>query len=222
MKKSKILVPALAVLALGVAGASVGTVAWFQSSAQANAVDSSDKFTVKSSSIEQSNYYFRVKAQHTGDVEYTDKTGQGWCVVNGVMAKANAATKFGTITMTLEGFKDLECTKPANTEELKAVGTVNFTVALTASDQARITLVDPTADFAAAFGDYFENVINVAAKVENGVLTIGEDAEHLGTSLSVYYSVSGQANNVIPTVGASAEAETVSPTSRGAVAIDLE
>ncbi len=71
MKKSKILVPAIALLALGVAGSSVGTVAWFMSStATSDVVAATGSVTATSGQTSADNFTLEA---HVGSITNNNK-----------------------------------------------------------------------------------------------------------------------------------------------------
>ncbi len=103
MKKSKILVPAIALLALGVAGSTVGTVAWFQATAASTSV-AADTANVETISGVTNTDAFEVTAVLTGSLDniyLTNDAGETKLIVNNenVVVTPSEGTGYKTLTV---------------------------------------------------------------------------------------------------------------------------
>lgn len=126
MKKSRILVPALAVLALGVAGSAVGTVAWFQASADYNmsVTPGTKNVTVIEDQLEDGDFKFIVAADASSySVSLTDDDGKCYVMVGTQKVEVEAsvpqvAIPFAVSVEYTPGDPDQ---KPSTSQEMQAI-----------------------------------------------------------------------------------------------------
>ncbi|MCR5332761.1 MAG: hypothetical protein K6E11_01915 [Bacilli bacterium] len=170
MKKSKIVVPAVALLALGLAASTTATVAWFQATSAATLTDKSAPATVnvQSSTYSAGAYYVKATASFSPSaaLDYTDKNGSTWVIVNGYLRTAAVkSAKYASVTIAVNFYSNEACTQAATVSELAEIGAAfsGLTVTINPDANTRLTTSDPSSNFATAFASKLDvsDTVNV-------------------------------------------------------------
>lgn len=161
---------------------------------------------------------YKVKVAYTGaaltSVKLSDKNGGTWAVVGGYLRAATGSPLHGTTSTTVGDYTVTILDSSGNALDaaglatakanLKATGT-DYDLIMTGSTAVRLTLTNPATgsgtaaeNFAAAFGS------NIANTVEYGGLSFDSGEPVISGLVPVYYSVSGNDTNTVPTAGDSA------------------
>ncbi len=144
-------------------------------------------------------------------MKLSDKNGNTWAVVGGYLRPATGSPVYSSTSTTTSdytvkiyadnaGVKGDQLTDgdlATALANLKATGT-DYNLNATGSGGVRLTLTNPSSNFATAFGDNFQNTVKV------GELSFDSGAPVLSSMAAAYYSVSGNADNSVPTAGAEA------------------
>lgn len=109
MKKSKILVPAVALLALGMAASTTATVAWFQATANATYSVANDSFAIAAQAYSESigNVLFTASiSEESVNCELSNAEGKTGYIVGGVVTEIDATENcYQVITVTITASK---------------------------------------------------------------------------------------------------------------------
>ena len=214
-KRSKLMIGVSAMLLATAGVAATGTFAWYTATAAADVTSVAADASVGTAASTLSAVTYHVEVSYTGaaltTVKLSDKNGNTWAVVGGYIRAATGSPLYGATSTTVgdytvkiyadsDGSRGAEltgadlATAKAN---LKATGT-DYNLNATGSGSVRLTLTNPSSNFATAFGDNINNTIKV------GELSFDSGEPVLSGMVAGYYSVSGNAENTVPTAGTAA------------------
>ena len=207
MKKRMFLSTILMTLVLLVA-VTTATFAWYEATANANAKVDADTVAVgtQASGLTVAGYYITVEYDAVAtSVDLTDPEGNCWVISNGVLmpATAQGATEASLAIASFsvhvylqdaEGEKSTELTQGSTDYKnaLAAMGVLTYKVMAAGDSVTRIGLE----------ADTYGNGVGQEA-IEIGTLSIASGVATLNVS-PVYYSVTGQDDNQVPTAGTAA------------------
>lgn len=190
------------------------TFAWYTATAAASVTPTGVDSTVGTAASSLDAVTYKVKVAYTGaalaSVKLSDKTGATWAIVGGYLRPANGTPVYGTTSTTVGDYtvtilaadgSALDTAGLATAKaNLAATGT-DYDLIMTGSTAVRLTTTNPSSNFATAFGD------NIANTVEYGSLSFDSGEPVISGLNAVYYSVSGNDDNTIPTEGAAASVD---------------
>ena len=225
MKNKKKLLIAVAAMGLfAVATAGVGTAAWFTaSSATPNAVANNNSLDVTTSTYSAGNFYVKaVLSGHTGTIQYTDKSGNEWVIVNGFLQAATSpGTKYKTISVSLGIYSDAGCTEAiSGVPALKALGNHTFVMTLTTGTNTRITHLDPSSDFATAFSSKLNANPTNTYTLADGVVSLAS-ADGANNHDTYYVSVNGDGDSEVVGSHSAGEAAASEYTTDGSLNVTI-
>lgn len=201
MKKTKILVPALAVLALGMAASVTGTVAWYTATSNASVAlgTAAMQNTVSGSesTVSELNLYAKFGVNVTsGTAALTSSDGYCYAVVNGYLQPATdpaITAKYATVSVQFIGwFSDAACnTAATNDEKARIAADQTLTIYVGGDndpERSRVSLSAPanTSGFATAFGGSLGNRVSITYTFNAG------GTVKTGDNTSVYVAISGE------------------------------
>lgn len=210
MKKRLIITSALMTCLLG-ASLATGTYAWYQATASASVTSVATNAGVGTASSELSDVTYKISVTYTGtltSVSLTDPEGGTWAISGGYLRPATATTKYSSTSTNSDDYTvsimdnntgaELTDGDLASAKANLKASNKTYNVTATGSANVRMTLTDPATDFAAAFKDGENKLIN--NKVVIGTLSFAT-GEPVLTLNAAYYSVSGNDTNEVPTNG---------------------
>lgn len=209
MKNKKLMLIATAAMgfvALGAAG--VGTAAWYTATASASVTAVGDNTSVGTAASTLDAVSYKVKVAYTGaaltSVKLSDKTGGTWAIVGGYLRAATGSPLYGTTSTTVGDYTVTILDSSGNALDAAGLATAKANLAATGTDYdlimtgsatVRLSLTDPSSNFATAFGN------NIANTVEYGGLSFDSGEPAISGLVPVYYSVSGNDDNTVPSAG---------------------
>ncbi|MCR4562482.1 MAG: hypothetical protein K5694_04705 [Bacilli bacterium] len=222
MKTKQKLVLGLSVLsALTLAAGVSGTFAWYNATAAAtitgiNAATSS----IETSASTLADQGYHVKVTYNGTltkVDLTDPNGGAWGVVGGYLRAATVKTAaYASLSTTASDWVvTVHATAGGDAlaggelatalANLHAAGK-NYPVSATGGDHVRLTKTNPSSNFATAFGGAGTGNTKIGQTVAVGTVAFNGENNAAVVTLSgtVYYSISGNDDNSVPTAGAAA------------------
>ena len=218
MKKSRILVPALAVLALGVAGSAVGTVAWFQSTgvAQIDVENDVGGINAKESSLDVGSFKVTPIVNNSYDaVELTNTEGKTFVYVNGTRVEAKLSDGYREIVVGLKVEYTAGSTTPITDDgqikDLWITSLQSKGVSVTASssyDKVRFLAGVPSGS--TGWADASESGANVLTKsfadLTGDSITFSGGSFTLDNIGSVYVAITGVDDAANPETGSTTQA----------------
>ena len=189
--------------------------AWYTATAAATVSSVAAATNVGTAASTLSAVTYHVEVAYTGaaraTVKLSDKNGATWAVVGGYIRAATGSPVTGSTSATVgdytvniyaddggeKGAKLTGADLATAKANLQATGT-DYNLNATGSGGVRLTLTNPSANFATAFGSNFENTVKV------GELSFDSGEPVLSSMVAAYYSVSGNADNSVPEAGTSA------------------
>ena len=220
MKKTKILVPAIAVLALGLAATTTATVAWFSAASTAQLVDKSGsaEISVQSSVYSAGSYWMKATATLSPTtVDYTDKNGNCWVIVNGYLRTAEArGSKYSTLTIAVNFYSNEACTNLCSASELAEIGSVysGLTVTIDPNANTRLTTTNPASNFGTAFSGKLDASSTVTFAISTTGVATAESNTH-------YVSVNGDGASEVATSHSDGESAPAEYTTAGGIALSI-
>lgn len=192
MKKAKIIVPAIALLALGVAGSTLGTVAWYQATASANVLngtavtgslatassskDMAGSFTITPSAIGDKDSVALTDSEGKTYVSVSDGEG-GYTTYEATTAGSLYVTYALSATVTYDG--DLVDQAAIQALWEASCTTVTLTLSCTNASGTAVSGSASTSDI-----HYITSSSNFADKANGNVITLNASTITVGTEKS--------------------------------------